>query len=150
VQIRLGHKIISKNLEEEIALSKIDPILNQAKITLLMDGGWDQRASGKAYNSSLSGRHVSVGGETKRVVNLIYFSKCCGKCEKGKVHLVNICANPEKYAKSLKAMLETIGMVRTVLDMWNNNLTCYVSTIITEEDRPKRAKLWQILLPPAT
>jgi hypothetical protein len=45
-QIRLGHKIISKKLEEEVALSELDAVLNHAKVTLLMDGGWDQRASG--------------------------------------------------------------------------------------------------------
>ena len=48
-------KIISSNLQEEIALSPMDLELNKAKVTLMMDGGWDQRASGRAYNSS-SGR----------------------------------------------------------------------------------------------
>ncbi len=51
-QIRLGKKIISSNLQKEIALSPIDLELNKAKLTLMMDGGWDQRASGKSYNSS--------------------------------------------------------------------------------------------------
>jgi hypothetical protein len=40
----------------------------------MMDGGWDQRASGKAYNSS-SGCVVSVGGYTKKVCELVYYSK---------------------------------------------------------------------------
>ena len=73
-EILLGKEIIRRNLENEIALSPIDPVLNKAKVTLLMDGGWDQRASGKAYNSS-SGRVVSVGGRTKKVCHLVYYSK---------------------------------------------------------------------------
>jgi hypothetical protein len=40
----------------------------------MMNGGWDQRASGKAYNSS-SGRLVSVGSRTNTVCGLAYYSK---------------------------------------------------------------------------
>jgi hypothetical protein len=47
-QIRLGKLIISSNLQKEIALSPMDLELNKAKITLMMDGGWDQCASGRA------------------------------------------------------------------------------------------------------
>jgi hypothetical protein len=52
----------------------MDLELNKAKLTLMMDGGWDQRASGKAYNSS-SGRVVSVGPRTNKVCGLVYYSK---------------------------------------------------------------------------
>jgi hypothetical protein len=44
-QIALGKKIIKENLQEEILLSPMDLELNKAKVTLMMDGGWDQRAS---------------------------------------------------------------------------------------------------------
>ena len=69
-QIRVGKDIIDKNLRDEIALSPLDIELNRAKVPLLMDGGWDQRASGRAYNSC-SGRVVSVGGRTKKVCYLV-------------------------------------------------------------------------------
>jgi hypothetical protein len=59
-KIALGKKIIKDNLQKEILLSPMDLELSKAKVTLMMDGGWDQQASGKAYNSS-SGRVVSVG-----------------------------------------------------------------------------------------
>jgi hypothetical protein len=49
-------------------------------------------------------------------------------------------ANPEKYDKSSKAM-ETIGAVRTVFEMWNKKPTCDMSTVVTDEDGPTRAKL---------
>jgi hypothetical protein len=88
--------------------------LKKAKLTLMMGGGWDQRASGKAYNSA-SRRHVSVGARTNKVVALVYYSKRCSKCENGKLHPVNLCANPDtKYAKLWKVM-ESIGAVETVL-----------------------------------
>jgi hypothetical protein len=72
--ILLGERIIKKNLENEIAVSPWDTDLEKAKLTFMMDGGWDQRASGKAYNSS-SGRVVSVGGYTGKVCYLVYYSK---------------------------------------------------------------------------
>jgi hypothetical protein len=114
-QIWLGKNIILENLKNEIALSPMNNELRKAKLTLMMDGSWDQRASGKAYNSA-SGRHVSVGARTNKVVALVYYSKRCSKCEKGKLHPVNACSNPDKYAKSSKAM-ESIGAVETVLEI---------------------------------
>jgi hypothetical protein len=73
-QIALGKKIIKENLQEEISLSPMDLELNKAKVTLLMDGGWDQWASGRAFNSS-SGRVLSVGLLTNKVCGLVYYSK---------------------------------------------------------------------------
>ena len=73
-QIRIGKEIIHTNLQNEIAASPMDLTLNKAKVTLMIDGGWDQRASGKAYNS-LSGRVVSVGPGTNKVCGLVYYSK---------------------------------------------------------------------------
>jgi hypothetical protein len=57
---------------------------------------------------------VSVGARTNKVVALVYYSKRCSKCEKGKPHPVNLCTNPDKYAKSSKAM-ESFGAVETYL-----------------------------------
>jgi hypothetical protein len=44
-QIWLGKNIIAENLKNEIALSPMNDELKKAKLTLMMDGGWDQRAS---------------------------------------------------------------------------------------------------------
>jgi hypothetical protein len=73
-QILLGETIIEQNLQDEIAVSEWDTVLKKAKVTMGVDAGWDQRASGKAYNSA-SGRVVGVGGETKKVIALQYYSK---------------------------------------------------------------------------
>ncbi len=66
-QISLGETIIEQNLQDEIAVSEWDTVLKKAKVTMGVDAGWDQRASGTAYNSA-SGRVVGVGGDTKRGV----------------------------------------------------------------------------------
>jgi hypothetical protein len=86
--------------------------LKKAKLTLMMD----QRASGKAYNSA-SGRHASVRARTNKVVALVYYSKRCSKCEKGKPHPVNACANPGKYAKSSTCKADAMRLSRNMMYM---------------------------------
>lgn len=73
-EILLGETIIEHNLQNKIAVSEWDTLLKKAKVTVCLDAGWDQRASGKAYNSA-SGRVVGVGGETKKVIALQYYSR---------------------------------------------------------------------------
>jgi hypothetical protein len=73
-QILFGARILKENFQNEIAVSPMDTTLNKAMLTLMMDGGWDQRTSGKAYNSP-SGRVASIGGRTKKVCALVYYSK---------------------------------------------------------------------------
>jgi hypothetical protein len=73
-QILFGGRILKDKLQNKIAICPMDTTLSKAKITLMMDGGWDQCASGKAYNTS-SGCTVSIGGRTKKVCALVYYSK---------------------------------------------------------------------------
>jgi hypothetical protein len=70
----------------------------------------------------------------------VYYAKRCSKCEKGKPHPVNVCANPDKYAKLSKAM-ESIGAIETEIEIWNNCDDAYVYTIVTDEDSATRSKL---------
>jgi hypothetical protein len=65
-QILFRARILKENLYNKIAVSPMDTTLNKAKLTLMMDGGWDHHASGKVYNYSPS-HLVSVGGRTKEV-----------------------------------------------------------------------------------
>jgi hypothetical protein len=138
-QIALGKIILRENLLEEIAASPWNDTIKRFMLALLMDGGWDQRASGNAYNSA-SGRQISVGAMTKKVCFLVYFSKRCCKCEKKVPHERELCANPLKYDQSSRAM-ESIGAVETVLHIWKNEPNCYVSSIVTDEDSTTRSKL---------
>ncbi len=53
---------MKQNLQNKIAVSPWNIMsVEKAELTLMMDRGWDQGASNKAYNSA-SGRVVSVGG----------------------------------------------------------------------------------------
>ncbi len=58
-------KIVLENLKNEIALSPMNNDLKKAKLTLMMDGGWDQRASGKASTVPLDVTCLSELGQTK-------------------------------------------------------------------------------------
>ena len=62
------------------------------------------------------------------------------KCESNKIHPTNLCANPEKYDRSSKAM-EVTGSVDEVLDIWENCPTAYHATISTDEDATTCSKL---------
>ena len=51
-----------------------------------------------------------------------------------------LCANPESYNKSSKAM-ESIGAVETFLKIWNDRDDAYVAQVVTDEDSTTRSKL---------
>jgi hypothetical protein len=53
---------------------------------------------------------------------------------------LDVCANPEKYDKSSKAM-ESIGAVETVTTIWKECPDAYVAAIVTDEDTTTRSKL---------
>jgi hypothetical protein len=75
----------------------------------------------------------------------IFGSTRCSKCERNVEHADDLCANPEKYDKSSKAM-ESMGSVKTVLDIWRDCPNAYVAAIVTDEDSTTRSKLSHCLL----
>ena len=77
---------------------------------------------------------------TDKFANYIYIHGRCSKCEKNVEHEEDLCANPEKYYKSSKAM-ESIGAVETVLSIWKNCANGYVAAVVTDEDSTTRSKL---------
>jgi hypothetical protein len=81
VQIEAGKVIIGENVEKEKSLSKTDD-KGRYLFCVLIDAGWNNRGSGRAYNSD-SGHHITVGNRTGLVVALHYMSKQCIKCEIG-------------------------------------------------------------------
>ena len=64
----------------------------------------------------------------------------CTRCEKKLDHSLDICANPEKYDQSSRAM-ELMGSVQTVLDIWYNCQDVYVAAILTYVVATTRSKL---------
>jgi hypothetical protein len=73
-QIGLRKTIIKENLQAKIDIIPINREQSKAMLTLMMDGGWDQHASGKTYNSA-SGRVVSIRPRTGKVCGLVYYSR---------------------------------------------------------------------------
>jgi hypothetical protein len=58
-EIRFGQEIIEANLEEEKSLSEKDKF-GRSKLSVAIDAGWNNRGSGRSYNSD-SGHHLMVG-----------------------------------------------------------------------------------------
>jgi hypothetical protein len=55
-------------------------------------------------------------------------------------HALDLCTNPKKFDKSSKAM-ESMGSVKTILDIWKNCSNAQVAAIVTDEDSTTRSKL---------
>jgi hypothetical protein len=75
IQVSLGEDIIDKNIEKEKALSEKDD-LQRYLFCVSIDAGWNNRGSGKSYNSD-SGHHITVGNRSSLVVALYHMSRCC-------------------------------------------------------------------------
>ncbi len=72
-EIGLGKDIINENLQAEIDASPINRERSKAMLSLMMDGGWYQRASGHAYISQ-SRLVVPVGPRSHKVCARVYTS----------------------------------------------------------------------------
>jgi hypothetical protein len=115
-QIELGKIILGENIEKEKSLFKQD---NKSRylFCVSIDVGWNNRGSGKAYNSDL-GHHINVGNQSGLVVALHYMSKHCSKCEIGEKsgqpnpHEASLCAR--NYTGSLKGV-EAHGALHSYL-----------------------------------
>jgi hypothetical protein len=68
LQILLGETIIDKNIEKEKALSEQDD-LGRYLFCVSIDAGWNNRCSGKSYDSDFS-HHTTVGNRSGLVVAL--------------------------------------------------------------------------------
>jgi hypothetical protein len=89
IKIQLGMKIVSENLEVEATKEKGvkekggEYPVHEGRVGILRvqgDTRWDQRKSGRAYNSD-SGAHIICGNLTSRFVAIKCMSKRCVHCE---------------------------------------------------------------------
>jgi hypothetical protein len=100
-----------------------------------VDAGWNNRGSGKSYNSD-SGLHLVVGNRSKKVIALHHMSKRCIKCEmelkKGvKKQLDNgVCTR--NYLGSSKGM-EAHGLLQNTLRLHGSH-NCVLDIIIMDDD----------------
>jgi hypothetical protein len=78
-QIIVANTVINENIKKEKELSEVD-IDSRHLFCVSIDAGWNNRGSGKTYNSD-SCHHITVGNRSGLVVALHYMSKRCGTCE---------------------------------------------------------------------
>jgi hypothetical protein len=146
-QIHLGKAVLDENLAAEVEATKAqeDCVTFEGKVGISVQGDsrWDQRKSGRAYNSD-SGSHLLVGNATMKCVAVEVMSKRCSKCEKGIVHLPCFC--PKNYDGSSKGM-EATGAIRNVIRL--NNQSVFLKTYVMDDDSSTKAILrhsWQELI----
>ena len=87
-QIQLANTVINENIEKEKALSAMDD-MERHLFCVSIDTGWNNRGSGKSYNSD-SCHHITVGNRSGLVVALHYMSKRCGICERKKKQVIKV------------------------------------------------------------
>ena len=78
-QVAVGKKILEENVQKEIVLSEVNDD-SQHLFCVSIDNAWNNRGSGRSYNSD-SSHHITVGNRSGLVVALHYMSKRCSKCE---------------------------------------------------------------------
>ena len=81
-EIILSKMIIDDNVAKEMAVSPVDE-KGKSELTVTMDAGWNNRGSGRSYNSS-SCQHVVYGARTNKIVALHTMSRECVKCSQKK------------------------------------------------------------------
>jgi hypothetical protein len=152
-QVGLGKDILKANIEEEKSLSSVDS-LGRSELDTNMDGAWNNRGSGKSYNSD-SGHHLIVGNRTKKVIACHYMSRRCAKCELEmkaaekanlpkpvtKDHDEDLC--PRNYDGSSKGM-ECNGSFENVNELHTKH-NCVMHVIVMDDDSSSENILqWEI------
>jgi hypothetical protein len=142
-QVLLGNDILSENIEREKELSKQDKY-GRYLFCVSIDGGWNNRGSGRAYNSD-SGHHITVGNRSGLVVALHYMSKRCSKCEmetktgKRNLHDPNVCAR--NYEGSSKGM-EAHGALKSCLNLHRNHNIVYEIIVMDDDSSTENILTW--------
>jgi hypothetical protein len=163
-EIKLTKALIRENLDEEIKLTKEqgDATYHNGKIGISVqrDTRWDQRASGRAYNSD-SGASLLVGNLSSKCVGLHCMSRRCSKCEEAREtklkkqweyhnvlnkaewlyyswqHETHLC--PRNYTGSLKGM-EAKGSFKIVTELYTTT-NAFVCTYVMDDDSSTKAIL---------
>ena len=123
---------------------------NKIGITAGMDGAWQRRGSGHAYNS-LTGYNYMLGGMTSLICGLQVFSKKCRVCAVArknntppKEHRCPLNFDEDKSAKST----EGHGAVRHCVEIFKrtaDKAQAWVHTLVTDDDASTRANVkWNL------
>jgi hypothetical protein len=145
-QIILGNTILNENIEKEKELSACDN-MDRYLLCVSIDAGWNNRGSGKAYNSN-SGHHITVGNRTGLVVALHHMSKRCIKCEIGEkqgrenVQDRNVCS--PNYHGSSKGM-EAHGALQSCLHLHTHHEVVYEIIVMDNDSSTENILKWNFV-----
>jgi hypothetical protein len=156
-QIRMANTVINENIEKEKALSKMDD-MERYLFCVSIDAGWNNRGSGKSYNSD-SCHHITVGNRSGLVVALHYMSKRCGTCESKEKrseqsteevnidndednnHNANMC--PRNYHGSSKGM-ECTGALKSCLHLHEHHNVVYETIVMDDDSSTENILKWNM------
>jgi hypothetical protein len=143
VEIELGNTILSENVEKEKLQCETDDD-GRYLFCVSIDAGWNNRGSGKSYNSD-SGHHITVGNRTGLVVALHYMSKRCHKCEAGEKagktnpHDNDVCSR--NYHGSSKGM-EAHGALASCLKLHHHHNVVYETVVMDDHSSTENILSW--------
>lgn len=120
---------------------------NRLKVGLSigMDGAWQKRSIGKGLYNSKPGHNYGVGGHTKKILSIVAYSKHCYTCDRaiksGVEPPIHRCAKNFDCDKSSKAMepLAAVDHCKNLAGKNEDDLQCYISQLITDDDSTTRA-----------
>jgi hypothetical protein len=143
IQTTLGETIIDENVEKEKQLSEQNTA-GQYLFCVSIDAGWNNRGSGKSYDSD-SGHHITVGNRSGLVVALHYMSRRCAKCEIGELqdkdnpHDKSVCSR--NYTGSSKGM-EAHGALKSCLHLHLNRNVVWEIMVMDDDSSTQNLLRW--------
>ncbi len=118
-------------------------------LTCIIDFAWQRRSCGVAYNS-LSGHSFLIGARSKKILDVVVFSKTCRKCKKtsasqakmdgvsGEIPPSTQHRCPCNFKGSSKSM-EPIAAVKMIVRLFDT-VRAFVSVLIGDDDSTVRAQ----------
>ena len=113
--------------------------IQQPKLTASYDMGWQQKSSGRKYDSN-SGHGLLIGSNTKKVIGFRVKSKTCRVCSTAKRENLHIPDHfcTKNHMRSSKAM-EVDALLDLVIELWEKGVS--LSTIVCDDDTTIRSNL---------
>jgi len=116
-------------------------------LTVGMDGAWQKRSIGKGtYNSKTDTTSQSVATASKKIISIVAYSKHCFTCDRAtKLGIypppMHQCAKNYDADRSSKAMepLAAVDHCKFLAGKEQDNLQCYITQLITDDDSTTRA-----------
>ena len=112
--------------------------MNKIKLTVKYDMGWQNRSSGRRYDSS-RGRAFIIGGRSKGIIGMVLYSKACHKFDatenRGEESEEHEC--PKNFEGSSKIM-EAFAIMKMTEDVFYNHFFI-IDVIVSDDDSTMQA-----------